>query len=357
MSQSDKATDNRRHDRRRLGQQQNVTLRDVAEAAGVSQMTVSRVLNTPDLVREKTREKVEGAIRELNYRPNLLARSLAAGGTLFIGLTYANESRGYLSEMSVGALKACRRAGLHLVIEDLTEEDDADEQAIAERLCHSGLDGIIVVPPLADNPAIAEALQVAKLPFVLISPAEQGNAAPRIVVNDRGAAADMTAHLIGRGHRDIAFIKGPDTNHQASERFEGYVEAMDKAGLKISGDRIAGGDYTYKSGMEATEQLLAHAPRPTAIFAANDDMAAGAIAAIRQAGFDVPNDLSVAGFDDTSIASTIWPPLTTMRQPVAEMAEHAVGLFAGGALSAGPAEIRLNVDLVERSSVGPPRRP
>ncbi|MCQ8186109.1 LacI family DNA-binding transcriptional regulator [Parvularcula maris] len=329
------------------------TLKEVAELAGVSQMTVSRALNAPEMVRKPTRERIQRAVEELNYRPNLMARSLAAGRSLFIGVGYNNPSSAYLSELLLGALRTCRSAGHHLVVEELPESAVGDPEALAGKLRDSGLDGLILAPPLSENAEVAAAVSGIGIPVVLLSPGEGTSTAMRIGIDDERAALLMTRHLIGLGHRRIAFIAGPEGDFQSAERRRGFERALDEANLPTDQALIAGGAYTYRSGMDAAASILSAAAPPTAIFAANDDMAAGAVAEAHRRGLRVPEQLSVAGFDDTSLASTIWPSLTTVHQPIAEMASRAV-LLLGDAGSQSDAAYQLDVEIIERESVAPP---
>lgn len=331
------------------------TLREVAEKAGVSQMTVSRALNAPEMVRKPTRDKIRAAIEELNYRPNLMARSLAAGRSLFIGVGYNNPSSAYLSELLLGSLRACREAGHHLVVEELADAALKDPVAVATRLRDSGLDGIIIAPPLSENSELAAAIRRTGMPLVLLSPGPETGHAVRIVIDDRAAAMAMTKHLIALGHTHIGFIEGPVGDYQTEQRLLGYKSALEDAAMTVGTSLIKQGAFTYKSGMDAMAKLLSGKQKPTAVFAANDDMAAGAVAEAHRQGLRVPEDISVAGFDDTSLASTVWPSLTTVRQPIAEMAGRAVELLSQSSDLDPSAEYQLDISIVERESVAPPR--
>lgn len=312
----------------RANKQTGATIKDVAQHAGVSAMTVSRVLNAEPNVREETRERVQAAIRELNYRPNLSARSLARANTYFIGLLYDNPSAGYISELLIGALNRCRKAGYHLVVESCGAAEQDWESAIGDMLRTSNFDGVIIPPPVCDNAAVLAAVEAASLPHVRISPDLEKAGSPRIETDDRAAARRMTEYLLELGHRRIAFIRGPESHGASRKRFEGYCQAMEAAGLARDPDLIAEGEFTYRSGLEAADILLKSDPRPTAIFASNDDMAVAAIAMGHRHHLDIPTDLTVVGFDDTQTATAIWPQLTTVRQPIATMAAEAVDMLA-----------------------------
>jgi len=349
---------------RRPARRSHATIKEVAELAGVSQMTVSRVLNRRESVKEATRVKVEEAIRELNYRPNLLARGLAGGKSLFIGLVFHNPSNTYLGELLVGALQSCRDEGHHLVIEDFSSEDfKEDGPAFVERLAGAGLDGVIVAPPISEDDDILDALTAARIVTVLIAPKDVSKTDISVSIDDALAADQMTQHILDHGHRKIGFIRGPDNQSSSRRRFRGFKAAMARQGIPVEDSWIAQGDYTYRSGMLAADAILALPNRPTAIFASNDDMAAGVVASAQRLGFKVPDDLSVAGFDDTMFATAIWPQLTTVRQPIADMAAESVHLLsrhlrepddiADGEDGAAPMQrnVVLDVDIITRGSL------
>jgi LacI family transcriptional regulator len=349
----------RKPTRRRHG---TVTIQHVAQQAGVSAMTVSRVINRESNVRESTRASVLQAIERLNYSPNTAARSLAAGEALHLGLLYANPSAAYLSQFLVGALEGARRAGCHVVLESCGSES-ADEQADAtRRFATSGVDGVILPPPLSESPAVHHELAAAGMPVVTVAMGLPQPGALNVRIDDRAAAAAMTRHLIGLGHKNIGFIVGHPNNTASAERLRGFLTALEEAGLDPEAAPTEQGYFTYRSGLVAAERLLARDPRPTAIFASNDDMAAAAISVAHRQGLDVPRDVSIVGYDDTAPATTVWPELTTVRQPVAAMAEAAVELLladlrARRAENQTPgAERVLDYDLVLRESSAPPPR-
>ncbi|MEZ5946263.1 LacI family DNA-binding transcriptional regulator [Hyphomonas sp.] len=313
----------------RLGKKQHATIREVAEMAGVSQMTVSRVLNRRESVKESTREKVEEAIQALNYRPNLLARSLAGGKSLFIGLIFNNPSNNYLGELLVGTLNRCREAGHHLVIEDFSiTSRDKEIDALIERISGAGLDGVIVAPPVSEDELILSKLHAAGLRTVLIAPREAPNDGVSVSIDDAAAADQMTQYLIDHGHKRIAFVIGATDQSSSRRRYRGFDLAMARNGLSVDDNLVQQGDYTYRSGLVAGEHFFSLPQPPSAVFASNDDMAAGVLAAAQRHGMRVPEDVSIVGFDDTAIASAMWPQLTTVRQPIAEMAYQAVNLLA-----------------------------
>lgn len=341
----------------------NATIKEVAELARVSQMTVSRVLNDQGAVKDTTRKRVQAAMRELNYRPNIMARNLAGRAGLFIGLIYRNPSYGYLSEFLLGALNSCRELGHYLIVEEpLVDDNMVDLDLIEKRFLDTSIQALIVVPPLSDDPKLIETLESTGIPFVCVSPKLGGYAGPGVRIDDKDAARDMTEYLLSMGHRRIALIKGP-TDHMSSQlRLAGFRDAMAAHENQVDEDLIKSGDFTYVSGMQVAGNLLSIDQPPTAIFACNDDMAAGAIAAAHQAGMQVPQDVSVVGFDDTANASAMWPPLTTVRQPIREMASSAIKIL-GRTVGKGapvpaeqPQSQTLDYELIVRKSAGPPKQ-
>lgn len=338
-----------------------VTVQDVARAAGVSAMTVSRVMNGGTNVRADTRKAVLAAVEQLDYRPNAAARSLAAGGAAQIGLLYANPSAGYLSQFLIGALETARRAGSHLVLE-ACEDDSALAQAEAVRqLVDARVRGVVLPPPLSESAVVRTALAQAGIPWAAIAMGSQEAGTLNVRIDDFEAARAMTRHLVELGHREIGFIKGHPNQVASAERHRGFVAALEEAGIDPASARIEQGLFTYRSGIDAAERILAAPGAPTAIFASNDDMAAAAVGVAHRHGLHVPGDLSIVGFDDTAIATSIWPALTTIRQPISAMAETAITMLLRrlrerpGETEATEEEV-LPYELVLRESAGPHAR-
>ncbi len=331
-----------------------VTIADVAARVGVSSMTVSRVLNRDPRVRPETRQRVETAIAELRYQPNPAARHLAGGVGPRIGLLYANPSAGYLGELLLGALEAAGRAGAQLVVERTPL--DVEPEALAARIGHAW-DAVIAPPPLSDRADVRAMAHANALPAAFLSAGAEPGAGYDVRIDDRAAAREGTAHLIGLGHRAIAFIIGHPNQAVSALRLEGYRDAMREAGLGTRGDWIAQGAFTTRSGVDAAARLLDGDHRPTAVFASNDDMAAGVLAEAARRGLSAPGDLSVMGFDDSPLATTVWPPLTTIEQPVAAMADEAVTWLLAALprreASLAPSETRLAHRIIVRESTGP----
>lgn len=323
-------------------------------------MTVSRVINGEQVVRAVTREKVEAAIAALNYAPSAAARTLAGGEETRIGLLYSNPSSSYLSEFLVGSLDQASRSGVDLVVEKWDDEETSIEAVVAH-LQRGRIDGVILPPPLCDLPALVDALDRAGIPAVAVATGRPPSDLAAVSIDDRDAAHAMTRHLIALGHDRIGFIKGNPNQSASARRFEGYVAALAEAGLVVQDELIAQGYFTYRSGLDAAEHILALLDPPTAIFASNDDMAAATVAIAHRTGLDVPGDLTVCGFDDTSLATTIWPELTTIRQPISAMARAAVEVLVRqlkGRRSPGTDAVEhlvLDYALIRRQSDAAPR--
>ncbi len=302
-----------------------VTIDEVAALAGVSPMTVSRVFNQ-GTVRDSTRERVMRAVQKLGYTPNLAASSLAAAQHTRVALIYTNPSGAYLRELLVGLLRVASNAAIQLVIDYWDNLDPAAERKAARALA-GRVDGVILPPPLCESKDAVCELVKARIPVIAIASGQLGNGISCVRIDDFHAGKEMAEHLLQHGHRRIGFICGRDDLSASARRREGFVTAMREAGLKVEADMVQRGDFTYRSGLDAAEQLLSHPQPPTAIFASNDDMGAAVISVAHRRGLDVPRDLSVVGFDDSSAATTVWPELTTVQQPIASMADAALDIL------------------------------
>jgi LacI family transcriptional regulator len=323
-------------------------------------MTVSRVVNEGSNVRASTREAVQAAIDKLNYSPNSAARSLAAGEATRIGLLYSNPSAAYLSQFLIGALAAARKAGCHLVLE-ACESERPDAQAEAtRRFAATDVEGVILPCPLSEASPVQAELAAAGIPAVCVAIGVSQPGTLNVRIDDFGAAAAMTRYLLDLGHRNIGFIRGNPNQSSSLERHRGFAAAIEEAGMQIKDMPVEQGYFTFRSGIIATERLLDRADPPTAIFACNDDMAAAAVGVAHRRGMHVPQDLSIVGFDDTQLATTVWPELTTIRQPTAAMAEAALNLLLARLRSQRPMdklkfdESVLDYELVIRESAGAP---
>ena len=296
-------------------------IEDVAAAAGVSMKTVSRVLNSEPNVREETRQRVLEAVGRLQYRPNASARSLAGQRSYVMALVYNNPSRNYLMEIQAGVLDACQAHHYNLVLAPVGAREPAafDIRAVFE---HHAPDGVVLIPPLTDDPAVLEFLEQQEVPFACIAP-KRTEGRIGVMMDETSAVLELMAGLVAQGHRRIAHSKGPPAHGACQWRYKGYRDALKKAGIEYDPALVVQGAFSFESGIEAGDALLGLERPPTAIFAANDDMAAGVIRAACERGLSVPRDISVCGFDDTPIARHIYPALTTVRQPTSEMGKLA----------------------------------
>jgi LacI family transcriptional regulator len=327
------------------------TIDDVAALAAVSIKTVSRVMNREPNVRAATREAVLDAARKLRYRPNHSARGLAGGRSFLIGLVYDNPSDSYVVNVQGGALEAVRESGYELVLHPCNSSDRRLASEILELVSRSRLDGMILTPPVSEHEGVYRALARNATPFACIAPRRAGRGLA-VTLDDRAAAQELVDHIAGLGHRRIAIVTGPKTHVSSHLRYTGYRDALLAHGLLPDPELVFTGAYTFESGLAAAEYLLGLAKPPSAVFACNDDMAAGALHKALQRGLQVPRQLSIAGFDDMRIASQVWPSLTTVRQPAADMGRRAVQLLVN-AIAGGEKRALRQVDytLMLRDSV------
>ena len=310
------------------------TIRDVAHAARASAMTVSRVINGSTRVDAKVRDRVRAAIVTLQYQVNQASRS-ARTGSLRIGLPFSIGSAPFMNDFAVGAMDQCTLQGARLILENCGDLDS--QRAAIGTLIDNRVDAILMPPPLCDLACTRRQLAQIGMPTVAIASARPATHDFAVRVDDYAAATAMMQHLLTAGHRDIAFIKGDPSHAPARMRFHAYLDAMGVAGLHVRSERVADGMLTYRSGLTAARRLLGQPDHPTAVFASNDDMAAAALAVAHGMDLRVPHDLAICGFDDALIASTVWPKLTTMRQPIDEMARAAVQLAIEAIGAAGRA--------------------
>jgi LacI family transcriptional regulator len=298
------------------------TIHDVAAHAGVSVATVSRVLNGKEVVREETLRQVLAAAKALHYVPNVAARSLSIQRSQTIGIVLPDVHGEFFSEVIRGIDVAARRAGYHILVSG--SHSDAGEMLEVLAAMHGRVDGLVVMAPDVARASLHQSLP-SDLPLVLLSSADGGRDA--ITIDNYGGARAMMRYLAELGHERIAFIKGPAQNADARERLRGFRHAMRDLGVTATRRLELAGDFTEESGHAAARKVLKTAPRPTAIFAANDSMAFGALAALAEAGVAVPGEMSVAGFDDIPVARYVAPPLTTIRVDIADLGRRAFGLL------------------------------
>ncbi|WP_192813351.1 LacI family DNA-binding transcriptional regulator [Gallaecimonas xiamenensis] len=305
------------------------TINDVARLAGVSIKTVSRVINREPKVREETVAKVMEAARQLDYQPNQAARSLAGFKSFNIGYLYDNPNAYYVIDMQNGLLAACREHGYELLIHPCDAFTGHIVEELTATVKRARLAGVVLTPPLSELPEVLHTLKDLEIPFVRIISGSKApdQLSPCVMVDDHGAALEVTRHLLEQGHQQLAFFCGDTIHHSTAERQSGFEEALRQFGLDPAQAAILPGRYAFDSGVANARQVLAQTPRPTAIVAANDEIAAGALFACRLEGVRVPEDIAIAGFEDSPFSRQTWPPLTTAQQPNSLIARRAAELL------------------------------
>jgi LacI family transcriptional regulator, galactose operon repressor len=312
----------------------NATIRDVAAQARVSIKTVSRVINDVQTVKPHTRERVMRVIRKLDYHPSPSARALGGSRSYLIGLIYDTSCAYYATSVLGGVLEACRAAHYQVVMHPCDYRSPSLVADVTRNVRHSRADGAILTPPLSDMKRVLAAFDEQRIAFVRIAPAEDADRGASddrrsVRTNDRASCAKMTGQLAALGHARIGFIIGNPDHAAVGDRFRGYRDGLRNSRLPYDKRLVAQGYNSFESGVECARRLL-QVPvsrRPSAIFASNDEMAAGVIAVAHGLGLAVPEELSVAGFDDMPLASQVWPALTTIRQPIPAMAAQAAQLL------------------------------
>jgi LacI family transcriptional regulator len=329
-----------------------VTITDVSREAGVSIKTVSRVLNNERYVGSETRARVQAAVAALNFRPNAAARSLAGRRSFQIALICDNPSPYYVYDMQSGIRDRCVAAGVRMIAQPYDRGSPTLLDDIESLVDAINVDGLILTPPVTDYPAVLALLAKRGVRFVRVSPGGDLDLTPSTFIDNAGAAQAMTAHLIGLGHARIGFVRGHADFATSGQRFEGYRTALAAAGIAFDAALVREGSYDFASGSRAADALLDLSAPPSAIFASSDDMAAGVLAAAHRRGMRVPEQLSVAGFDDTTLAGVVWPPLTTIRQPTRDMGYAAADLLLSDASDTHERR-ELRFELIVRDSSGP----
>lgn len=336
------------------GREGQPTINDVARLSGVSKKTVSRVINRSPLLNQATREKVEAVIAELGYVPNPQARALALRRNFVLGMIYDNPNAQMILNFQEGVLDAIRGTEFALVIHPVDRQHPELFEDIRKFVEQQRPYGVMVLPPLSENDAFIALLDELGCNYVRMGSAELDDPAHLVQSNDRQAVREAVGYLIAEGHQRIGLVEGPDGFRSALERREGWREALAERGLPCDPSWTARGNYTFETGKAAGAALLDRREPPTAIFASNDVMAAGVVHIARERGLAVPGDLSVVGFDDTAIAATIWPPLTTVRWPIRAMAQSAARKLIAPE-TAGTEQSLFPTEFVSRASVSTPK--
>jgi len=328
------------------------TMADVAVMAGVSLKSVSRVINQEPHISAKLKARVEAAIAALDYVPDTAARSLAGARSFMLGVLFDNPSPNYTMAIVSGIYAACLQAKHHLRFDNLdTKAPDDDVIAQLERILrHSKVDGLVLTPPITDKAIVLEYLESRRIPLVRITPVLDPDRTSMVWMDNVAAGAAIADYFWARGHRRFGIATGPTEHGDADLRRAGFVDRLRERDPDIVISEAAGA-YLFETGIAAGHALLGAKPHPTAIFATNDDSAAGVMVAARQLGLSVPEDVSVCGFDDSWVAKSVWPYLTTIRQPIEDMARAAAQILLDRG-NAGATQFRqLDFALIERDSV------
>jgi len=335
------------------------TISDVADLAGVSKRTVSRVINKSDKVNERTRRNVQQIIQKLNYTPNSRARGLRSRCSYLIGLIYDMPTL-HMNDVQKGIVSVCTGVGYDIVVHpcefgsvDLVR----DVQAFIQR---SKVDGVMVLPPVSENREVTDALDRIGVPHVHFASKLSNEPWRQVVTNYEPAVTDMTNHLVSLGHTRIGFISGPKGNVSSQKRHQAFADALETHGLELPDTLVVEGAFTYESGVNAARRLLSREDRPTAVFAANDEMAFGVMNVADKLGIKVPDDLSVVGFDGTDFSEFVIPSLSTIRRPSGRMArlgaQKLLTLINEGADAARAFEVMVSPQFLPRESTGPAPR-
>lgn len=332
------------------------TINDIARLARVSKKTVSRVINNSPLVREETRERVKAIIEEVGFTPDPQARALAFRRSFLVGFVYDQPNPQYVVNMQRGILDVLDGTDHQLVLQPVDRADPTYKDRIRRFVERHRPAGIIMPPSVSEDNELAEMLREMNCDYVRIASVELDEPTRMVRTHDSEGAAQAARHLAGLGHTQIAHIQGPRTFRSSHERLFGFREGLAEFGLELKPDMTIEAGYTYASGVQAADQLLASANRPSAIFAGNDEMAIGIYTSARKAGLKVPEQVSIVGFDDTPMAARMWPPLTTVRLPIREMGREAAECLLHAVLEKGKRRREsFTPEIIVRNSTAPPQ--
>ncbi|MGE4069935.1 MAG: LacI family DNA-binding transcriptional regulator [Lysobacterales bacterium] len=329
------------------------TINDIARLAGVSKKTVSRVLNNSPLVREDTRERVRALMQQRAYEPDPQARGLAFRRSFLVGLVFDNPTAQYIVNMQYGVLDALQGSSYELVVHPCDSRSAGYIDGVRRFVTQQKLFGVILIPRVSEDQALAEMLTEIGCRYVRIASIALDKPGQMLHTQDRLAGVEVAHYLDSLGHKHLGLITGPRRYRSAIERGEGFTEGLARRGVSIDPAYVYEGGYTFESGVAGAEHLLSMTPRPTAIFACNDEMAAGVYKAALRKGLSIPGDLSVVGYDDSPLAAQLWPSLTTMRLPVRDVGRQATQLLLSEQAHTTP--ISVTPHLIVRDSSQPPR--
>ena len=334
-----------------------LTIMDIARMAGVSKKTVSRVINHSGLVREETRKRIQKIVDEHGYQPDPQARALALRRSTLVALISNQPNPAYNVDMQSGILQGIDGTAYQLIIRPCDRTSPTLYDDICDIVTHQKLFGVILTPSISEDDGLIGRLRQIRCPYVRIAAVSLDAPENMIETHDYVGAAEAARHIASLGHKRIAHIPGPDTFLSAAERLRGFRVGLAEYGLRIEDRYLIAGGYTFDSGVDCAERLLALDEPPTAIFTGNDEMAVGAYQAVRKAGLRVPDDVSIVGFDDSPIAARVWPTLTTVRLPIVHMGRIAVQLLVSNhdrMAMEPPTATSVMPSLVVRDSTAPP---
>lgn len=339
-----------------IKERKRATINDVADRAGVSKRTVSRVINGSPRVSPETRDRIEKAIAQLDFKPNRQARGLAIKRSYLLGVVYDVPTL-FINQIQSGMLSVCEDAGYDVVVHACHVERDDLIESVLSFVDRTHLDGLIVLPPASDIDELASSLDEVGCRHVRFTSRLVGEPWKLVVTDYLPAISAMTRHLVGFGHRDIGFITGPPSHVSSRKRHETFVQVLAGHGLDLPPERVAEGAFTYESGVRAARELLSRKRRPTAIFAANDEMAFGVMNVADELGIRIPADLSVVGFDGTPFSTFVIPSLSTIIRKTDEMArlgtQKLLALVERGPDAAREFETMVSPQFLPRESTGP----
>lgn len=309
------------------------TIDDVAAHAKVGRTTVSRVLNNSPSVKPEVRQRVLNSVKALNYKVNMQARSLASNSSNNIAIIHASNfdsepNSYYQSGLELGALRACADLGYSMQTYTINQNNGEFVSKILQIISDNNYEGVILTPPFSDNFELVSEIKVRKLPVVCISAGKQTREiVPSIGIDDENAGYELAKYLISLGHDRFGYIRGLKGHISAEDRYAGFIRALSEAKISPETAIVERGNFTFKSGIEISQAILANSNRPSALICANDDMAAGALLSAHKMGLNIPKDISIVGFDDTPVSEIVWPPLTTIHQPLKKLGKGAVELL------------------------------
>lgn len=300
-----------------------LTINDIARLAGVSKKSVSRVLNDERGISDDTRARIKAIMEREGYAPNRRARALASSKSFLVAVAYNNRNPSYVLDVLQGVSKWAGQHGYEVVMHPVKQTGMAAREDILAFMRRSGCDGLILTPPLSESQALIGAFEDETWPYSRISSDDVELPAPQIRFDDRAAALAITSHIIDLGHRNVAFLGGAESSGPTRRRLAGFRTALGLKQIDPNPEWIAFGDFTFASGLLEGHKLLIRKDPPTAIVCANDAMASGVMHSARELGLRVPDNISVTGFDDSPLAEQVWPALTSVAQPVRDMARAA----------------------------------